>query len=242
MANDPFGRGSVKYFWLLAGATAIAGCSGGGARLGADSAAVKVASDLPLPDRQSVAQDVSDYRLGPTDEIVVSVFNAPELGKEGRVDAAGNFALPLVGNVRAGGLTPDEMAVAVADKLRGRYLKDPQVSVNIKQARSAMVTVDGAVREPGLYPVIGGMTLQQALASAKGASEAANIDRVIVFRQVDGQKMAAMFDLTDIRSGRTPDPAIYGNDIVVVGENAARKFLRDAQWSLPLLARFVPVL
>lgn len=225
----------------LAIAFAMSGCA---STIGLDdnSSAVRVAKDLPPPDTTVTATDFSSYRIGPSDEIAVSVFEAPELAREGAVDAAGNFSLPLVGSVAAGGKTPQELADAIATELRGRYLKNPQVTVNIKEARARTVTVDGSVRQPGIYPVVGRMTLQQAVATARGADEAADIDKVILFRTVSGQKMAAMFNLRDIRSGRYPDPEVYGNDIVVVGESSARRFFKDATMSFPLLARFVPVM
>ena len=149
--------------------------------------------------------------------------------------------MPLAGTLQAGGRTPDELARAIEDELRGRYLRDPQVSVNIKEALGDLVTIDGEVREPGVYPVLGRMTLQQAIATAKGASEAANIKNVVVFRTVDGQQMAAMFNLHDIRSGRSEDPQVYGRDIVVVGENSLRRWLRDTAITFPILGRFVPM-
>lgn len=211
-------------------------------QLDQNSSAVRVSTALPAPDETVNATDFSAYRIGPTDAIAVSVFDAPELAREGVVDAAGNFSMPLVGSVHAGGKTPQELAETISAALRGRYIKNPQVAVNIKEARARTVTVDGAVRQPGVYPVVGRMTLQQAVATARGADEAANINKVIVFRTVGGQKMAAMFNLSDIRSGRYADPEIFGNDIVVVGESAARRFFRDASMSFPLLARFVPVL
>jgi polysaccharide export outer membrane protein len=225
----------------LAIALVISGCA---TTVGLDekSNAVRVAENLPPPDTTVTATDFSSYQIGPTDEIVVSVFEAPELAREGAVDAAGNFSMPLVGSVAAGGKTPQELADAIANELRGRYLKNPQVAVNIKLARARTVTVDGSVRQPGVYPVIGKMTLQQAVATARGADEAADIDKVILFRTVNGQKMAAMYNLRDIRSGRYGDPEVYGNDIVVVGESAARRFFKDATMSFPLLARFVPVM
>jgi polysaccharide export outer membrane protein len=176
------------------------------------------------------------------DEIEITVFDAPELKREGAVDTAGNFSMPLVGSVSAGGKTPSEVAEAVAATLRGRYIKNPQVAVSIKKVVSHTVTIDGSVREPGIYPLPGKMTLQQAVATAKGVSEAADIDKVVVFRTVGGQKMAAMFNLRDIRSGRYKDPEIFGNDIVVVGENRARRLFRDATMSFPLLASFIPIL
>jgi len=219
----------------------VSGC-GAGLQLDKNSTAVQVAHDLPAPDQTVRATDFSNYRIGPTDEISVSVFGASELNTDGAVDAAGNFSMPLVGSVQAGGKTPQELAEAISDLLRGRYIKKPQVAVNIKNARAHTVTIDGAVEQPGVYPVVGRMTLQEAVATARGASDTAAIDKVVVFRTVGGQKMAAMFNLRDIRSGRYADPEIYGNDIVVVGENAARRFMHDATMSFPLLARFIPVL
>lgn len=217
------------------------GC-GGGVRLDEQSRAVQVAQSLPAPDSQAVPVDLSNYQIGPTDEISVTVFGAEELNREGMVDLAGNFALPLAGSILAAGKTPDELARTIEQKLRGRYLRSPQVVVNIKAAKSQMVTIDGEVRQPGLYPVLRRMSLQQAIATAKGASDVADIGTVIVFRTVGGKRMAAMFNLKDIRSGRYVDPQIYANDIVVVGENATKRTIRDFSLAFPLVGQFIPIL
>lgn len=226
----------------LAGLALMLTACAGGVGLDENSKAVSVAGQLPKPDALSPATDFASYRIGPLDEIEITVFNAPELKSEGAVDTAGNFSMPIVGSVDAGGKTPSEVADLVTGKLRGRYIKNPQVAVSIKKVVSRTVTVDGSVREPGVYPVPGRMTLQQAVATARGASEAADINKVVVFRTVNGQKMAAMFSLKDIRSGRYADPDIYGNDIVVVGESSARRFFKNATMSFPLLASFIPIL
>jgi polysaccharide biosynthesis/export protein len=237
------GDGIVKRLLLFGpiGLALAGGCSAG-TQLDERSSAVQVARTLPAPDSPTTAVDFSAYRIGPTDEIIVSVFGAPELGREGAVDAAGNFSLPLAGTVVAGGRTPEELSKEIADRLRGPYLKNPQVVVNIKTARAQTVTIDGAVREPGVYPVLGKLTLQQAIATAKGASDSANIGNVVVFRTVNGQRMAAMFNLKDVRAGRYMDPQIYGNDIVVVGESAVRRFFKDYVGAFPILGSFIPVL
>lgn len=219
------------------GLVTLSACAGGSA-LGSGSRAVTVANALPAPTTTSTDLDFSNYRIGPRDQLVVEVFGAPELRREGEVDAAGNLSLPLVGTVVAGGKTPTEVGSAIAAQLRGRYIKDPQVTVNIKKAVGQTVTVDGAVRDPGVYPVVGRMTLQQAIASAKGADDIANLDNVVVFRRVNNQQMAALFSLKQIRAGRSPDPQIYGNDIVVVGENATRRFLKNLS-SFPV-GSFIP--
>lgn len=237
MRGSPvYGRTLPAFLALL-----LAGCSGG-TSLGQGSTAVQVASALPPPDTTVVPVEIAPYRIAPGDEISVSIFGAPELDRTGIVDAAGNFSLPLAGAVAAGGKTPDELAREVEARLKGAYLKNPRAAVNVKAATNQQtVTIDGEVAQPGIYPITRRMSLQQAIAVARGATETANIRNVIVFRTVKGQKMAAMFDLQAIRSGRTPDPEIYGNDIVVVGESAVQKFLRSFGTGIPIIGRFIPV-
>lgn len=232
----------VKLAFVASACAILGGCSSN-PKLGEGSAAVGVANSLPAPDQTGMSTDLSNYRLGPLDDIKIEVFGAPELTREGQVDAAGNFAMPLVGTVAAGGKTPSELASAITSQLQGRYLKNPQVSVNIVKAQGQTFTVDGAVRMPGVYPIVGKMTLQEALATARGADASlANLNNVVVFRNVNNRKMAALFSLKDIRAGRISDPDIYGNDIIVVGESAMRRFLVNFQALIPAAGRFVPIL
>jgi len=232
----------VRCGLLLLGAASLS-CCAAETKLGGDSTAVRVARSLPPPDSATPAVELAPYRIAPGDEISISVFRAQELDQTATVDAAGGFSLPLAGTVMAGGKTPEELSEAIEAKLRGGYLKNPHVAVNVTKAGNGQtVTVDGEVQQPGLYPVSSRMTLQQAIATAHGATDMANIRNVIVFRTVDGQKMAAMFDLKDIRSGRSPDPQIFGNDIVVVGESAVQKFLRNYSLAFTSIGRFIPVL
>lgn len=224
----------------LLGALSLWGCASS-AGLDGNSSAVTVASELPTPTAADMGIQLSEYRLGPTDKIAITVFEAPELTREGQLDSAGNILMPLIGTVEAGGRTPAEVAALVTDKLKGRYIKEPQVAVNVLEARAHTVTVDGAVTQPGIYPVSGQMTLQRAIALARGLNDVADTDKVVIFRSVQGTQMAAMFDLGAIRSGRITDPAIYGNDIVVVGESGTRRFLKDVG-KVPILGQFMPLL
>jgi polysaccharide export outer membrane protein len=102
-----------------------------------------------------------------------------------------------------------------------------------------VITVDGQVNKPGLYPVIGRMTLLRAVATAEGANEYAKLQDVVVFRTVDGQQMAARFDLKAIRTGQYEDPEVFANDVVLVGNNTARRLFRDALTIAP--AVFTPL-
>lgn len=230
----------VPAFFVIALAGSLAACASSSG-LDERSRAVQVSSTLPAPDSNRPTLDLQTYRLGPNDQIAVSVFGASELDREATIDASGNFSMPLTGIIPAAGKTSQELETAIADKLRGKFLKNPRVAVNLKQAAARTITVDGAVREPGVYPVRGAMTLQRAVATAKGIGEAANIQNIVVFRTVNGRKMAAMFNLRDIRSGRYADPQIYPDDIIVVGESAARRFMKDVM-SFPILAQFLPLL
>lgn len=229
---------SLRPVLLVLALAAISACAGN-PTLGRDSKAVAVASSLPPPDATTYTTDLSDYRISPRDQLSIEVFGAPELKREAEVDVSGNLSLPLVGTVVAGGKTPSEVGEAIAGKLRGRFVLNPQVTVNIKKAAGQTVTIDGSVREPGVYPIIGRMTLQQAIASAKGADEMAQLGNVVIFRTVSSKRMAALFNLKEIRAGRLTDPQIYANDIVVVGENATRRFLRDVN-RIPMLGSFIP--
>ncbi|MFN6934344.1 MAG: polysaccharide biosynthesis/export family protein [Tsuneonella sp.] len=228
----------------IAGVTAglLSACAGSSPTLGPASSAVSVQQQLPAPDPLQNSRIQRTFVLGPFDEIKVAVFGAEALTRAGIVDSSGNFSMPLLGQVPASGKTPEQLEVYIADKLRGDYMRDPEVTVSVTEIRSRTLTVDGAVMLPGIYPVVGETTLQQAVAQARGTSEYAQLREVVVFRTIKGQKMAALFDLEAIRAGQTPDPQVYGDDIIVVGTNKARRNFKDIVSSIPVLGVFTPVL
>lgn len=187
-----------------------------------------VRADLVAPDRESL--------IGPLDTIGIDVFNVPELSREVQVDAGGRISMPLIGTIDARGRTSVELANAIEAALRGRYVRNPEVTVNVKSSVSQVVTVDGQVSEPGLYPVTNQMTLGRAIASAKGLSEFAKLDDVVILRTVNGQRMAGLYNLTAIRRGIYADPAVYPNDVIVVGDSPTRRLFKDFVSVTPLLA------
>ncbi|HEX8553573.1 MAG TPA: polysaccharide biosynthesis/export family protein [Sphingomonas sp.] len=191
---------------------------------------------LPAPNRADLTAPDRPSLIGPLDTIEVAVFNIPELGREMQVDASGRISMPLVGTVDARGKTAGELARAIEEALRGRYVRNPEVTVNIKSSVSQVVSIDGQVVEPGLYPVTNQMTLLRAVASAKGLSEFARQDDVVILRTVDGRRMAGLYNIDAIRRGAYDDPAIYANDVVVVGDSPQRRLFRDFVSLAPLLA------
>ncbi len=191
---------------------------------------------LPAPARQDLTAADRPALIGPLDTIQVDVFNVPDLSREMQVDASGRIAMPLIGTVDARGKTAQELAATVEAALRGRYVRNPEVTVNIKSSVSQVVTIDGQVVEPGLYPVTNQMTLLRAIASAKGLSEFAREEDVVILRAVDGRKMAGLYNITAIRRGAYDDPPIYANDVIVVGDSPQRRLFRDFVSVAPLLA------
>lgn len=197
-------------------------------------------AELGPPDAFSPLSAPADYRVGPSDVLEIAVFPAEALSRTVEVDAAGRIRLPLIGAVDAAGRTPPELSTEIAARLGARYLQSPDVTVAVKEARSLRITLEGALNQPGVYPVVGRTSLLQAVAMAKGADRAADLKRVIVFRRIDHQRTAALFDLAEIQTGRATDPELFGGDVVVVNESGGKRMFYNLVQSSPVLALFRP--
>jgi polysaccharide biosynthesis/export protein len=168
------------------------------------------------PDVPVIEALAADYLIAPLDKISVNVFQVEQLSGEYQVDLTGKIAMPLVGSIEAANMTTSQLQEELKRLLSVNYLKNPDVTVGILSATGSNITIEGAVRKPGLYPNFGKMSLLQAVAVGGGLEATANAKRVFVFRQVGGKRMVAGFDLTTIRTGQEPDPEIYRGDIIVV--------------------------
>lgn len=227
----------MKFSLVLATAASVslAGC--GAPRPLVSTADLTVAStrSLPVPGRADMTTLDRPYLIGPFDKLDIKTFGVEDLSVKVQADASGRISMPLVGVLEAAGQTPLELSQTIAQQLR-RYLKDPQVAVNLEETVSQVITVDGEVKKPGLYPVVGRMTLVRAVATAEGTTELADVHDVVLFRTVGGKRYAALYDLADIRRGTYPDPEVFPNDVVTVGSSASRRLLRDALLITPALA------
>ncbi len=171
--------------------------------------------------------DRATYRIGPYDLLQVDVFQADELSRKYRVSEDGRIGMPLIGAVQIGGLTPQEAQDRIAEALGRNYLQDPQVSVFVEEFASHNVTVAGAVRRPGVYPLKTKTTLLEAVALAEGVNEVADDDHVILFRHLGGEAIQAyVIDLEAIHKGKLRDPRLIADDRVVVPESGGLVFLR----------------
>jgi polysaccharide export outer membrane protein len=174
------------------------------------------------------------------DTVTVKVFKAPDMSGDYEVDLAGHISMPLIGEVEAANLTTAQLDQRLTEKLGEKYLEHPDVAVGVKASSRRAVTVDGAVKSAGTFPIAGPTSLMQAVALAGGTNEDANAHRVAVFRTIGGQRQAAAFDLTAIRHGQAQDPPIFPGDIVVVDGSAIKEGLKRVMQSFPLFSIFRP--
>ncbi|MDG2003256.1 MAG: polysaccharide export protein, partial [Novosphingobium sp.] len=208
---------------------ALVSCAGGGGVYGrAASLDMVSVEQLPEPTIDDFKASDRPYRVGPFDKLMVSVFRVEDLSNvEIQVDVSGRMSFPLIGTVEVAGLTPGEIEDSMEDRLRGRFINDPQVTVNLQEVGSQTVTIGGEVEKPGLYPVIGRMTLMRAVATAEGTTEFAKHDDVMIFRTVNNTDYAALFNLKAIERGNYADPEVYPSDVVIVGENRVKRVFKD---------------
>ena len=135
---------------------------------------------LVSADSVTVDSDSGKYRIGPDDVLDINVFSAPELNRIVRVSSSGDISLPLLGSVRAARLTPVGLESLLEDLLRHGYMKDPHVSVFVRDLQSHPVSVMGAVKMPGVFQVRGPKTLLEVLSLAGGLSEDAGYTAIIM--------------------------------------------------------------
>jgi polysaccharide biosynthesis/export protein len=207
-----------------------------------------IGADLPRGDMAYVVVPAAttkvapaEYSIGPLDALDITVLQEPDLStKAALVDAFGNVNLPMIGDVRASGKTASELAREVAARYGAKYLKNPQVSVVVAKPVAQKVAVQGEVVEPGVYPIEGPTTLLGALSLAKGETQLAALNDVVVFRLINGHRAGAVFDIRQIRAGQALDPQIRSNDTIIVGQSGGRRTWREIVSAMPLMNIFRP--
>lgn len=135
----------------------------------------------PPPSAASPTDQGPGYRIGRDDVLAVSVLHAPELTVTVRVTEHGDISLPLLGAVPAAGLTALELETALETRLRDRYIREPDVTVQVTELQSQPISVVGAVKRPGTFQIRGARTLLEVLSLAEGVADHAG-DSVVVLR------------------------------------------------------------
>ena len=232
-------RGKAMHAVLVCAIALLSACASGGHPQGGAGTfdAVKAPSKAGNP-VGSAPTHSAEYRIGSQDTLDITVFQVAELTNSARVNTGGDISLPLVGVLHVGGLTVQQVETLIAAKLTQTYLQNPQVTVFVKEYASQRVTLEGEVAKPGIYPLTGDTTLLQMVAIGGGLQDLADPGNVLVFRVINGQKMAARFDLRLIRQGNAADPNIYGDDVVVFPESGTKSAFSRFFKALPLVGLF----
>lgn len=182
------------------------------------------------------------YFVRAKDLLNVSVAGEPSLTfQQIRVDEDGGFMMPMIGRVQASGQSVESITRDITNRLAAKYIRHPMVSVNVIQTVSNIVTVEGAVEEPGVFNFQTNTTLLGAMAMSKGPKRVARLDQVVIFREVNGQPLAARFDLNLVRAGKMIDPVLLPNDRIVLGVSGSSQAWQDLLQALPVFALFTRI-
>lgn len=178
------------------------------------------------------------YRLNAFDKVDVAIYQVPDLNRSVQISESGTIDLPLIGTVRAEGKSVEQLKTDIERAYGSRYVNNPTVTVTVSDYGSQKVTVEGSVMAPGVYSIAGSGSLLQVIAMAKGTDRVADTKGVMVFRMQGNERLAAAFDVDQIRSGKAPDPTLQGGDVVVVPESAARAGWRDIREAVGVVGAF----
>ncbi len=160
-----------------------------------------------------------DTTLGSGDVFDVRVFGETDLGASYRVAQDGSIDFPLVGRVVVAGLEPTGVADLLAERLRGgQFLRNPQVSVLVREYNSKRISIMGAVARPGTFPMSSGLTVVQAISLAGGFTPLAARNKTVVSRRVGGEVRRYRVQVDDVTGGGANDVPLAAGDIVFVPE------------------------
>jgi polysaccharide export outer membrane protein len=191
---------------LVAAVTALGGCAGR-------------SRTTPVPAVDETAVAVGASSLGAGDVIEVRVYGEPELSGVYQVGQDGDVTFPLCQRVAVGGLSANGAAAKLRECLSSGFMRDPQVSVLVKEYNSKKVFVFGEVQKPGTFVYEEGMSIVQAVTVAGGFTKTAARNSTSVTRRVRGQEVKVKVSVQDIALGKAPNFRLEPGDIVYVPES-----------------------
>jgi polysaccharide biosynthesis/export protein len=189
------------------------------ARAQDDSNKTKAAQAPPAtynPAPRSATGD-PNYVIGPQDVLDISVWKEPELTRTIPVRPDGKISMPLLNDVQAAGLTPMQLAAQITTSLK-KFVTDPQVTIIVTVINSQRIYLLGEVNRPGAFPLLPDMTVVEALSSAGGFTQFANVKKIYILRKENGKQDKYPFNYKEVISGKAPDQNIIlraGDTIVV---------------------------
>ena len=156
-----------------------------------------------------------EYLLGPGDKLRIEVYRDPQMSQSVQIRPDGKVTLPLVGDLEASGRTPVELRDTVTRALK-EYMNNPVVTVIVVEATAATAYVVGGVAHPGAVPVLGHLTVLQALAMAGGLTDFADRKNIRVLRKGVGGMQSIPFNYKDAIKGSVPSVERRAGDTIVV--------------------------
>ncbi len=166
-------------------------------------------------DSNAIPKLPTDYRIGPEDELMISVWHEPELSQAVVVRPDGLITLPLLNELKVLGLTTDELQALLTEKLK-TLVNDPQVTVIVKAVHSRNVFVVGNVAKQGVYPLGGKKTVLELIAEAGGLGPFAKTRSIYILRKIDGKEIRIPFNYKKALAGKSDNPELFPGDMVVV--------------------------
>jgi polysaccharide export outer membrane protein len=157
--------------------------------------------------------------LGSNDVFEVRIYQEPDLSGAYRIGSDGTVTFPLLGALAVGGMTPSEVADLITRRLRDGYIKNPQVTLTVKEYNSKKISVLGAVARPGEYPYVEDMSIVSAIAQAGGFTRVAAPNRTNVTRVVEHKEVRVTVRVDDIGKGSEKNFQLAPGDIVTVPES-----------------------
>ena len=170
----------------------------------------------PIPNLESIQQSSA---LGAGDVLEVRVYKEKDLSGIYRLDEKGRFSFPLIGKIDALGSNPLALSQRLEEQLRKGYIRDPQVTIFVKEFNSKKVFVLGEVVRPGTFRYENRMTIVQAVTLAGGLKQLAAKDRVVLTRKSDGAEEKFVLPFEKISRGKAKNVYLQPGDIVFVPES-----------------------
>jgi polysaccharide export outer membrane protein len=157
------------------------------------------------------------YVIGPDDVLTVVFWREKDMSAEVTVRPDGKFSLPLLNDIDAAGITPEQLRLNL-EKAAGKLMSEPNASVSVKTINSRKVYITGNVMKPGTFPLTGEMTVLQLIALAGGLQEWADSKNVVILRKQDGRDQRFTFNYKDVTKQKHPEQniALKPGDTVIV--------------------------
>ena len=191
LPDRPKGRSSLELSRAAGMAAILVLLAAGGTVPAQEPEVIELQRREPERDTEAAAMAYArlrtDYRIGRQDLLEIRVFDLEELDQTVRVADDGSISMPLLGRLSVAGKTKTELEKQIADLLGERYVRDPQVTVFVKEFESKKVAVTGAVKQPGSFAMLGQKTLLEMISLAGGLDKDVGKEIIVFRREVDGE-------------------------------------------------------